>query len=168
MANRNSKRPTKISPHLKIMEISPWRRANLSYLCKQQHTKTIKTMDIEQVRLFALSLPQTTEDMPYGPDWLIFRIAGKIFLHLRLDIPQPTCAVKLPPEEGMQLREQHTAIEPAYHLNKTHWSDLQLEKLDSKLIESLITKSYLAVVNKLPKKVRDTIPWQSLSNINYD
>ncbi len=125
-------------------------------------------MDIEQVREFANSLPQVTEDMPYGPDWLIFRIAGKIFLHLRLDIPQPTCAVKLDPDKGASLREHYDAIRPAYHLNKMHWSDLHLDFLETKLIESLITKSYLAVVKKLPKKTRDAIPYETLSNINYE
>ena len=38
-------------------------------------------MNIEEVRNFALTLPGATEDMPYGPDWLIFRIEGKIFLY---------------------------------------------------------------------------------------
>lgn len=115
-------------------------------------------MNIEQVREFALSLPAATEDMPYGPDWLIFRIAQKIFLHLRLDAPSPTCAVKLPPEEGIYLREHYDAIQPAYHLNKTHWSDLYLDSLDQKLVESLIVKSYRAVRAKLPKAVRETLP----------
>ena len=39
-------------------------------------------MDIEEVRLYALSLFEVKEDMPYGPDWLVFRIGGKIFLHI--------------------------------------------------------------------------------------
>ncbi|MBM6991837.1 MAG: MmcQ/YjbR family DNA-binding protein [Prevotella sp.] len=125
-------------------------------------------MNIEQVREFAITLPQVTEDMPYGPDWLIFRIAGKIFLHLRLDAPQPTCAVKLEPDEGAALREHYDGIRPAYHLNKTHWSDLYLETLETSLIESLIVKSYQAVVKKLPKKLRDTISDPALNNINYE
>ena len=39
-------------------------------------------MDIEQARLFALSLPSATEDMPFGPDWVVFRVGGKVFMHL--------------------------------------------------------------------------------------
>lgn len=67
-------------------------------------------MDIEQVRSFALSLPAATEDMPYGPDWLIVSIGGKIFLHIWLEPPRPTCAVKLDPEVGQQLREHHEVV----------------------------------------------------------
>ena len=93
-------------------------------------------MNIEEVRIFALTLPGTTEDMPYGPDWIIFRIEGKIYLHLRLDLPDPTCAVKLRPEEGTELREQYDGITSAYHLNKIHWNDLRLSVLDDELVRA--------------------------------
>ena len=42
-------------------------------------------MNIEDVREYALTLAGADEDMPYGPDWLIFRIEGKIFLHIWWD-----------------------------------------------------------------------------------
>ena len=115
-------------------------------------------MNIEQVRAYALSLPGTTEDMPYGPDWLIFRIGGKIFLHIWLESPEPTCAVKLAPDRGAELREHHDGIRPAYHLNKTHWNDLYLETLDDKLTEQLIRSSYQTVADKLPKRLRPVFP----------
>ncbi|SFG30699.1 MmcQ/YjbR family DNA-binding protein [Prevotella sp. KH2C16] len=115
-------------------------------------------MNIEQVRAYALSLPEATEDMPYGPDWLIFRIGGKIFLHIWLESPEPTCAVKLAPDRGAELREHYDGIRPAYHLNKTHWSDLYLETLDDKLTEQLIRSSYLAVAGRLPKRLRPLLP----------
>lgn len=112
-------------------------------------------MNIEEVREYALSLPMATEDMPYGPDWLIFRIGGKIFLHIWLESPEPTCAVKLPPEEGEELRESMGgAVRPAYHLNKTHWSDLMLEQVDDDVVSRLIRESYGAVCSRLPRKVR--------------
>lgn len=46
-------------------------------------------MNIEEVREFALSLPGTTEDQAYGEDWVLFRIEGKIFLHIWLYAPGP-------------------------------------------------------------------------------
>ena len=79
-------------------------------------------MNIEEVRLYALSLPGTTEDQAYGADWVLFRIEGKIFLHIWLNAPEPTCAVKLPPEQGQTLRDHYDGIRPAYHLNKVHWN----------------------------------------------
>lgn len=114
---------------------------------------TVK-MNIEEVREYAMALPGVEEDMPYGPDWLIFRIEGKIFLHIRLKAPEPVCAVKLDPDEGEELREHYDGIRPAYHLNKTHWNDLYLEMLDDRLVKTLIEKSYMIVRSRLPKRLR--------------
>lgn len=111
-------------------------------------------MDIEQVREFALALANVTEDMPYGNDWLIFRIGGKIFMHIWLESPEPTCAVKLEPEYGMQLRERYDGVRPAYHLNKQHWNDLYLDLIDDNLVKEWIQTSYRLVYAKLPKKVK--------------
>lgn len=114
---------------------------------------TVK-MNIEEVREYAMALPGVEEDMPYGPDWLIFRIEGKIFLHIRLEAPESVCAVKLDPDEGEELREHYDGIRPAYHLNKTHWNDLYLEMLDDRLVKTLIEKSYMIVRSRLPKRLR--------------
>lgn len=119
-------------------------------MLNQNHT----VMNIGEVRNFALTLPGATEDMPYGPDWLIFRIEGKIFLHIWLEAPEPTCAVKLLPEEGVELREHSLAVCPAYHLNKVHWNDLFLNDLDEAFIRSQIEKSYHLVLSHLPKAVQ--------------
>ena len=114
-------------------------------------------MNIEQVRDFANSLPYATEDMPYGPDFLVFRIGEKIFLHLRLDTTDTSCSVKLDPDEGAELREHYEPIKPAYHMNKRHWNDLFIDHLDTQLIESLIEKSYQLVKSRLPNRIRDTM-----------
>ena len=57
-------------------------------------------MNIEEVRKYCLSLPDTEEAMPYGEDWVVFRVGGKIFLHIWLEAPIPTIAVKQLPERG--------------------------------------------------------------------
>lgn len=112
-------------------------------------------MNIEEVRTYALSQQGATEDMPYGPDWVIFRIEGKIFLHIWLSSPEPTCAVKLPPEEGERLREETSFIRPAYHLNKRHWNDLYLDHLDDDTVRRLIQTSYHLVRSHLPRRLRE-------------
>jgi predicted DNA-binding protein (MmcQ/YjbR family) len=114
-----------------------------------------KVMNIEDVREYALMLAGANEDMPYGPDWLIFRIEGKIFLHIWLESPEPTCAVKLEPEFGLSLREHYEGVRPAYHLNKTHWNDIYLDRIDDELTKQWIRQSYELVLSKLPKKLRE-------------
>ena len=76
-------------------------------------------MDIEQVRLFALSLPHTTEDL-FVEELLSFRVGGKWFMLLWLNAPEPRVAVKLPPDEAEELRDNYAGITPAYHMNKRH------------------------------------------------
>ena len=42
-------------------------------------------MNIESVREYCLSLPQTTEDFPFDESTLAFRIEGKIFAMVDLE-----------------------------------------------------------------------------------
>lgn len=80
-------------------------------------------------------------------------IGGKWFLLTELDVPEPWVCVKLRPEVGEQLREQHEGVRPAYHMNKRHWNDLTLSLLDDDFVKDQIKASYDLVVSKLPKKL---------------
>lgn len=118
-------------------------------------------MNIEQVREFTLSLYGVTEDQPFGDDIITFRLEGKIFVCLWIgsdqqDIknPEPRFALKLSPERNEELRAQFSAVTPAYHWNKKHWSDVYYEQLDDSLVEDWIKESYQLVASKLPKAIR--------------
>lgn len=118
-------------------------------------------MDIEQVRDYTLSINSVTEDQPFGDDIITYRIEGKIFLCLWLgggkhDMKdgQPRFALKLTPERNEELREHYSAVTPAWHWNKKHWSDVYYEQLDEDLVVDLIKESYDLVVSKLPKSLR--------------
>lgn len=119
-------------------------------------------MDIEQVRAYALSIQGVTEDQPFGDDIITYRIEGKIFLCLwlgggRHDIrgnAEPRFALKLSPDRNEELRELYSAVTPAWHWNKKHWSDVYYEQLDEALVKGLIRESYDLVVSKLPKATR--------------
>ena len=113
-------------------------------------------MNIEQVREYCLTLPGVTEDSPYGPDMIVYRIEGKIFLHLPLEYADPRISIKLPPEKGQELRERYDAVRAAYHLNKIHWNDILIEDtFSSDQIKNWILESYNLVLNKLPKRLRE-------------
>ena len=112
-------------------------------------------MHIDEVRLYALSLTGTTGDQAYGADRVLFRIEGKSFLHIWLRAPEPTCAGKLPPEQGQTLRDHYDGIRPAYHLNKVHWNDVFLDEIDGDVVKDLINQSYRLVLSKLPKRLRE-------------
>ena len=113
-------------------------------------------MNIEEVQEYCLSLPGVTEDAPYGPDWIVFRIEGKIFLHIWLNAPLPTIAVKLTPERNEDLRDRYNCISEAYHLNKKHWSDIWIENtFKPEIIQGFIKESYDLVKAGLPKYLQD-------------
>lgn len=119
-------------------------------------------MNVEQIREAALSLCGVTEDQPFGPDIVTFRVEGKIFLCLWLDEYDPKhnpqgeqcLALKLAPERNDELRCQYAAITPAYHWNKRHWSDLHFTRLPSELVSALIAESHRLIISHLPKAQR--------------
>ena len=119
-------------------------------------------MDIEQVRDYTLSINGVTEDQPFGDDVITFRIEGKIFLCLWLGVGTHDMrgntghrfALKLAPARNDELRECSSAILPAWHWNKKHWSDVYYEQLEEDLVTGLIKESYDLVVSKLPKTIR--------------
>ena len=119
------------------------------------------TMDIEQVREYALSIFGVTEDQPFDDDIITYRIEGKIFLCLWLggglhDMrnSEPRFALKLTPDRNEELREQYPAVTPAWHWNKKHWSDVYYEHLEEDFVKTIIKESYDLVVSKLPKSIR--------------
>ena len=118
-------------------------------------------MNIEQVREYTLSLYGVTEDQPFGDDIITFRLEGKIFVCLwiggdkqDLKDSEPRLALKLAPERNEELRSQFSAVNPAYHWNKKHWSDVYYEQLDDTQVKDWIKESYQLVASKLPKLVR--------------
>ena len=118
-------------------------------------------MNIEQVREYTLSLPGVTEDQAFGEDIINFRLEGKIFVCLWLgggkhDMKdgESRIALKLPPERNLELREHFSAVTPAWHWNKTHWSDVYYGQLDDALVQAWIRESYQLIASKLPKTVR--------------
>jgi predicted DNA-binding protein (MmcQ/YjbR family) len=118
-------------------------------------------MNIEQVREHTLSLPGVTEDQPFGDDNITFRLEGKIFMCLWLGSDKQEIkdselrlALKLAPERNEELRAQFSAVTPAWHWNKTHWSDVYYENMEESQVEGWIRESYKLVASKLPKTVR--------------
>lgn len=99
-----------------------------------------------------MSLPDVTEDFPFGEDVLVFRTEGKIFLLLWLGegdlqndmnrVTATTIAIKLPPEMNLELREAYDAVSPAYHMNKKHWSDIDISRFANGQVEEWVKISY--------------------------
>lgn len=113
-------------------------------------------MNIEDVRLFCLSLKNTTECLPFDDVSLVFKVENKMYLLLPLDAVEPSLTVKCDPEKAEDLRERYRAVEPGYHFNKKHWNTIYLERdMSDEEIRQWIRHSYREVIAKLPKKIRE-------------
>lgn len=67
----------------------------------------------------------------------------KIFVYCSEREADLVLAVKLDPERGENLRTEFDAVTPAWHMNKTHWSDLKIGKdLPNEAVKQLIEESY--------------------------
>jgi predicted DNA-binding protein (MmcQ/YjbR family) len=109
-------------------------------------------MDIEKFRSICLSMEGVTEEFPFGPNTLVYKIKGKMFALTDLDMFQ-SINLKCDPEEAIELRERYAAVQPGYHMNKTHWNTILMDNsVSDKLIEQWIVNSYNLVCKKLPKK----------------
>ncbi len=61
--------------------------------------------------------------------------------------------LKCEPELAAQLREEHAAVQPGYHMNKKHWNTVVMDgTISDKLLRKWIDGSYDLVAASLPKK----------------
>ncbi len=116
-------------------------------------------MNIEEFREYCLSKKGVTESFPFDEKTLVFKVLKKMFALTGLERQPPAANLKCDPERAIELREEYDGIIlPAFHMSKKHWNtvvfDLRLPK--EKLLE-LIDHSYDLVVEKLPKKLRETL-----------
>ncbi|WP_312186481.1 MmcQ/YjbR family DNA-binding protein [Sphingobacterium sp.] len=117
-------------------------------------------MNIEDLRDYCLSIGPVTEETPFGPDTLVFKIGSKIFLLVGLDqINDLRFNVKCDPEKAIELREKYEqTVLPGYHMNKKHWNTVIANReLDDRKLEELILHSYQLIVESLPSKIKREI-----------
>ncbi len=115
-------------------------------------------MYLDEFRSLCLALPGATEDQPFGPDVLAFKVCGKMFATLGLDDVPPRVNLKCEPERAVRLRERYAAITPGYHMNKRHWNTVSLSaEVPSALVRSLTEDSYRLVVAGLREADRERL-----------
>lgn len=115
-------------------------------------------MDIEQLREYCLSKPGVEETLPFGPNTLVYKVVGKVFLLTGLDTEQLRFNVKCDPDKAIELREEFSCVLPGYHMNKKHWNTIVVDRsISSRQLGEWIDHSYELIVNSLPKKLRDEL-----------
>ena len=98
-------------------------------------------MNIEQFRSICLSLNDVTEELPFGPDTLVYKVKGRIFALADLELFQ-SINLKCDPEQAIELRERYHAVQPGYHMNKQHWNTVLMDNsVPDRLIKEWIVNS---------------------------
>lgn len=114
-------------------------------------------MNPESIREFIIALPAVEETFPFDQQTLVFKVKGKMFALTDVD-EFISINLKCDPERAAELREQHDAILPGYHMNKKHWNTVLLDGyLADKMIKELIVHSYQLVVAGMPKKMQEEV-----------
>ena len=112
-------------------------------------------MNVEELREYCLSLKGATEYMPFGDEYLIFRVMDKWFAVIRLPDIELDITVKCDPAKAIELREQYQSVNAAWHFNKKFWNCITLNgDMNDETVKYWIRHSVDEVVKKLPKKIR--------------
>ena len=83
-------------------------------------------MNIEEIREYCLSKKGVTEGFPFDETTLVFKVMGKMFALTDL-VDNLSINLKCDPERAIELREQHPAIIPGYHMNKALWNTVLID-----------------------------------------
>jgi predicted DNA-binding protein (MmcQ/YjbR family) len=117
-----------------------------------------KKMDLESFREYCLRKPHATEDMPFGDDVVVFKVAGKMFALAALDEIPVTVNLKCDPDRALELRDKYEQVRPGYHMNKKHWNTVEIDSgLPDRELRAMIDHSYELVVGSLPKATREKL-----------
>jgi len=109
-------------------------------------------MNIDTLREYCLSKPGVEETLPFGPDTLVFKVNGKVFLLVGLDEDPLSFNVKCDPDKAVELREEYACVLPGYHMNKKHWNTIVADgSVSSRQLKEWIDWSYDLVLQKKKK-----------------
>jgi predicted DNA-binding protein (MmcQ/YjbR family) len=114
----------------------------------------------DELRETCLGMPGAIEDFPFSPDNSVFKVAGKIFAISNLTNEPLRVSLKCDPVLAEQLRADHPAITPGYHLNKRHWNTVVADgSVPDAMVRDMIEDSYDLIVAALPQAKRRALRW---------
>ncbi|MEN0615047.1 MmcQ/YjbR family DNA-binding protein [Klebsiella indica] len=101
----------------------------------------------------ALALPFADHCWPFGPEYDVFKVGGRIFMLTMTVRGRALVNLKCDPQKSLLYQEIYRSIKPGYHMNKKHWiTVVPGSDISEDLLAELIGDSWHLVVNKLSKK----------------
>lgn len=112
-------------------------------------------MNIEELREYCLSIKDATEDMPFGDQYVTFRVLGKWFAVIPCYSTELKVFLKCDPDKALELRDKYSCVEAAWHFNKKYWNCVTFNQdMDDQTVKHWIRHSVEEVIKKLPKKTQ--------------
>jgi predicted DNA-binding protein (MmcQ/YjbR family) len=139
---------------------SQWPGRNINEKTPQIQEKPLDDEELQtEAERIASDLPETTRSQPFGPDYEVFKVAGKVFM-MTTEVPgKRVVTLKCEPPHGEALRQNFDGIVPGYHMNKRHWISIEADdRMTDELLEELVQNSYLLVLEGLPRSKRPVDP----------
>ncbi|MBJ8679875.1 MmcQ/YjbR family DNA-binding protein [Citrobacter freundii] len=101
----------------------------------------------------ALELPFTEHCWPFGPEYDVFKVGGKIFMLVFEHHGRPLVNLKSDPQKSLLNQQIYPSIKPGYHMNKKHWISVYPgDDITESLLAELVNDSWHRVVDGLPKR----------------
>ena len=75
----------------------------------------------------ALELPFTEHCWPFGPEYDVFKVGGRIFMLSMTIRGRALVNLKCDPQKSLLHQAIYRSIEPGYHMNKKHWFTIRLD-----------------------------------------
>ncbi len=115
-------------------------------------------MQLDDLSAYLLAKAGTTEEMPFGPDALVYKVMGKVFALVAWRAKPLSISLKCEPFRAVLLRDQYAAVRPGYHTNKRHWNTVTLDgTIPENEICEMIDHSYALVIKGLRKADREKL-----------
>jgi len=116
--------------------------------------KWIKTMNVEQLKTFCMSLAGTSiNEYNDSRNLLSYALDDKKFAYFKTSDPERwRFSIRVSPERFLELTDQD-GIKPARYMHRFHWiSIVNVVSIDEDYLKELITYSYHKAMSSLSKK----------------
>ncbi len=115
-------------------------------------------MELKALRTYLMEKAGTTEETPFGPEALVYKVVGKMFALVAWEDDPLSITLKCEPGQALLLRDVYPAVRPGYHMNKTHWNTIILDgTIPAAELWGMIDDSYDLVVKSLTRAQRATL-----------
>jgi predicted DNA-binding protein (MmcQ/YjbR family) len=109
-------------------------------------------MTLEEIKQYCLAKTGATEDYPFGPEPLVYKVGSKMFVIVSVRHEKISMSLKCDPFIAESLRQEFPSITPGYHLNKSHWNSVSIDgAVPEKELKWMIDHSYDLVYKTLTK-----------------